>query len=188
MIAALLALLSSSAGGAITGFIKRMMDGRAEAKEREAEHVRLREMRGDERLEELYMASLKSEQEQRTPVTLRNRKTITLGNWSYEKETQTQRLPIPFRTRYGGFLLGLLIATYCTVVLALVNAGSLPIATFDPQSTQGGFGILWGLFDYRPGKSAVATLSSAGLAVWMLSPIVFIMSAWIVGATPVRSK
>lgn len=181
MIAALIALLSSSAGGAFVGFLKRMIERSADRRDAEAEHNRIRDMRNDEALERLYEKSLKCEKD---PVDLKSHRTIKLWFLTYENKYDSTQLPIPYRLRSGGFYVGMLVATYCLSVLALVYLGQTPIATFDPQSASRGTSILWGLFTFSGGKSSLATISSAGIAVWMLSPVVFIISAWAVGMSP----
>jgi len=182
MIAAILALLSSSAGGAFVGFAKLMLERIYDAKEKHREHERIRDMARDDRLERMYEMELRENPNR--PVMLSRRKSWRLGSLSYDYENENQILPVPHRVRWGGFLLGVLIFTYCTATLALIYLGSTPIATFDPNTRSGGFALAWGLVSISSGKSAVATLSAAGLAVWMMSPIVFIMSAWIVGMSP----
>lgn len=181
MIAALIALLSSSAGGAVVGFLKRMMERSADRRDRSAEHERIRDMRNDAALERLYEKSLSCDKE---PVELSSHRTIRLWFLTYENKHDSTQMPVPYRLRSGGFMLGMLVFTYCLCVCALVWLGQTPIATFDPQSASRGASILWGLFTFSGGKSSVATISSAGIAVWMMSPMVFIISAWVVGMSP----
>ena len=181
MIAMLVGFFTSSAGGALFRLLLNVVANRAEASDKAKKLELDREMARDEGLRKLHATELELELKQTQPVEERRKHEVTLFSLRFGWETITSRLPVAFRTRHGGILLGVLVVTYCAAVLALINAGSLPIATFDPNHEPTRIALAWGLISYGANQTTVAYVSAAGLGAWMCMPLIFIMTAWITG-------
>jgi hypothetical protein len=158
-----------------------LIQGSQERKDQAAKAKHDYDLSRDDKLVEIRKHEIQLEYKHNEPIETHTKRVFLFFGLPVGYETVRQAPHVAHRVRHGGFLLGLLVFTYCIAVLALVNAGGEQLATFDPASRATELGLAWGILSYSAGGSHIAYVSAAALGVWLLNPIVFIMSAWITG-------
>ena len=179
MITALITFLSSSAGGALLGFVLDFFDRRHE------NQLAVEDRRLKSRLAELGAIAEHTKQlDTNTPGTLKEEtKTLQLGTWKYERKhwkLYKTNVYSP-RARIVAFCLGMLACTYCFTLAVFTLEPNWEIWTLHPDPDPVDFDFLFIHVSWP--RSSIFTLTSGGIAYIMAHPLVFILSTSIVGTT-----
>lgn len=180
MISGLVAFLSSSAGGALFRLILQWLSKREEDEKakRQLEHENRLSKRGhliDYQREMHKVVDVK-------PVKVRKhvkRSFPLLGTYEYEKEKEI--IPRSFRSVGNTWILGMLAATYCFVLLIFADNPTYVVWTWDPDSVPNSASILFGIISWEVSSKSVIEVTTGGIAYVMAWPLNFILTAWLTG-------
>jgi hypothetical protein len=179
MVTAFITFLSSSAGGALLGFVLDWLDRKHEYQMKKED----RKLRG--RMAELKAIEEHTKQlDATTPGTLKEIKTKwTLWGVGYESrkwKVFKTNVSSP-RAIVVALCLGLLTFTYCYVLIVFAVESQDVIWTYQPDPKPRKFGFLFWSYEWQ--RDSIYELTKGGIAYLMAHPLIFILSTAIVGTT-----
>lgn len=183
MLAALLTFLTSSAGGAISGFVMEHLARKSETAERQKD--RDLEDKISERGHIVEMRKADAEIAKAKPITLKRKTELTFPMFlifgppvTYLKSTVRQRMPQTARDRAVGSLVIIMGIAYTLIALIFTLFMDETFPAIDPEGRERTINLLIVKWSWFPKETF--NFSGGGAALWLLSPIAFILTNFTV--------
>jgi len=184
MLVPIITFLSSSAGGALIGFLQSRAEQRREDKATKREARRQADLAHNANGLALYEQTIKAAQTK--PIRYTYTKTQTRLKWFLWGEPlecttiiEKDKLSQTPREFMSALMVFMILSTYCLCTLWVAVHILAEFNVIPPDAKQAGFSIL-GIFKVEWGGNKPIEQSGLSSLLYMLSPLVFISSNWII--------
>lgn len=187
MITALITFLSSSAGGALIGWIQSHKDQKRADEREEKERIHQERMASREDALKVYDKAIEASQIK--PITYTTVKEQTRLKWflfgapfqckTVKRVDKMSRTP---REKTIAFNITMCMLTYCLICAWVGFFFMADVSIIPPDSKQAGIDLL--LFKVHFGGNKPVDQAVLGPLLYMLSPLIFISSNWIIRKNP----
>ena len=187
MIAPLVTFLTSSAGGAIIGWIQSHLEQKRADKMRAEDRLHQERMASKQDALDIYAKSIEAAQIK--SITYRKVKRQTRLKWflwgapfTCVTELEVDKLSRTPREKTIASIILMVMATYCVICLWVGFWFMADVSIIPPDSKQAGIDLL--LFKVNFGGNKPVDQAVLGPLLYMLSPLIFISSNWIIRKNP----